>query len=135
MAIARAFRLPYLMLACLVTACSVAASTAAEIPPGRWAGTDGQADVDASGAVFTFHCAAGTAAAPLTLDAEGRFDLAGRFERRAGPEPYRQLAARYRGRVAGDTLTLEVRLEDDTIAAGPMQLKLGAPPARLQSCR
>ena len=123
------------LLMLLLVACGAEAPDPAEIPAGVWSGSDARATVGASGAAFAFHCAAGSAPNPLTLDADGEFDLAGSYELQAGPEPYRQQAARFRGQVRGRTMTLEVRMDDGSRAQGPTELVLGASESQLRRCR
>lgn len=113
-------------------ACGAAGPTPTEIPAGAWGGDGVRATVSAEGASFELDCAGAAIAPPLALDGEGRFDLPGWWERRAGPEPYRRRDARFRGRVLGATLTLQIALPDTTETQGPYELTLGGsgrPPA------
>jgi len=119
----------------LLLACGTEAPDPTEIPAGVWAGRDARATVDASGTQFAFRCAAGSAPPPLTLDSSGRFDLPGSYELQAGPEPYRREPARFRGKVRGQAMTLEVRLGDGSLAWGPGELVLGGPEPQLMPCR
>lgn len=123
------------LLALWLMACGTEGPDPAEIPAGVWAGPDARVTVAASGAEFAFHCGAGSAPPPLTLDSSGRFALAGSYELQAGPEPYRQQPARFRGRVRGQAMTLEVRLDDGSLARGPSELILGGPEPQLRRCR
>ncbi len=106
------------------------------IPFGVWAGPEARLDVDTSGAHFRFGCAAAEVAPPLSLDDDGRYDLAGSYTFQAGPEPYPTFPARFVGRVRGQALTVEVRLQGDPPhVVGPFDLRLGAEPPQLGLCR
>ncbi len=129
------WRMQPALLAVLLSACGTEAPDPAEIPAGVWAGSDARAAVATAGGTFAFHCAAGSAPAPLKLDRDGDFDLPGTYELQAGPEPYRQQAARFRGRVRGRSMTLEVRLDDGSRVQGPVELTLGGSESQLRRCR
>jgi len=66
---------------------------------------------DAS-AIIEFDCAHGTLDAPFAVDSDGRFDIAGSFQREGGPVGENQTAvkepARYAGTIKNDTMTLMV---------------------------
>ncbi|MDT5294095.1 MAG: hypothetical protein QOJ76_975 [Acidobacteriota bacterium] len=83
---------------------------------GAWGGEHVRLNVRAGGGVLEFDCARGEVSAPFALDGEGRFDLPGTFTREA-PGPIRinrqptASPARYSGRVAGQTMTLSIKVE------------------------
>lgn len=114
-----------LLLALPAIACGAASPTPAEIPAGTWAGEGARASVSADGASFDLDCAGARIAPPLALDGDGRFDLPGWWERRAGPEPYRRRDARFRGRLQGSTLAFEIALPESAETLGPYELALG----------
>jgi hypothetical protein len=109
------------------------------VAPGRWGGMGIAIEVTAAGAKIEFDCAHGTLDAPLSLDAEGRFDLPGTFAReRPGPtrvdgEGEAGEPVRYSGRLEGDTLTLQVGAGKDRRPMRPISAVLGRPP-RLRKC-
>ncbi len=136
------------MTAAVLLAASLAGATPPPTPPagsparvasGRWGGMGIAIEVTASGAKIEFDCASGTIDSPLTLDAEGRFDLPGTFVRqRPGPtrlgdgeregEP-----VRYSGRLDGDTLTLELHAPKERHGTPAFSAVLGRTP-RLHRC-
>jgi hypothetical protein len=126
---------PGLLLVLPAIACGAAGPTPAEIPAGAWTGDGARATVSPEGASLALDCAGAAIAPPLTLDGEGRFDLAGWWERRAGPEPYRRRDARFRGRVQGATLTLDIVLLDGAEKQGPYELTLGGSGRPPSLCR
>lgn len=80
-----------------------------------WGGDHIAVEVTASGATIEFDCAHGTIDSVLTLDQDGRFDVAGSYTReRPGPirddDPPQSQAARYRGSLKDATLTLVITL-------------------------
>jgi hypothetical protein len=82
---------------------------------GVWGGAHARMEVVEGGVNFEFDCAAGQINRPVALDGEGRFDVKGTFNaQHAGPvlrdEEANARAARYSGRVRGETLTLTVTL-------------------------
>lgn len=128
----RSLAVAVLLVGLLVCACD---RDLVAIPFGVWAGPEARLDVDASGARFRFGCAAAEIAPPLSLDGDGRYDLAGSYTFQAGPEPYPTFPAQFVGRVRGRALTVEVRLQGDPRVIGPFDLRLGAEPPQLGLCR
>jgi hypothetical protein len=107
------------------------------VPEGKWGGVGLLVEVGAGGAKVELDAGHGSIEGPLSLDAEGRFEANGTLVReRPGPthiggEDAGADAARYRGTIAGETLTLDITLTKSGTAIGPLQAKLGAP-ARLR---
>ena len=107
------------------------------VPEGKWGGVGVLVEVGANGAKVELDAAHGSIEGPLSLDAEGRFEANGTLVRerpgptRIGGEDAGAEPARYRGTIAGDTLTLDVILTRSGTAIGPLQAKRGAP-ARLR---
>lgn len=87
-------------------------------------------DVDANGAQLDFDCAHATINQPLKLDANGNFDAAGLYVReRGGPvrsdDDQSGQPARFKGRLAGNSLTLTIALEGAAESIGPFTLEFG----------
>jgi len=107
------------------------------IVPGMWGGRHIAIQVTAGGAEVEFDCAHGTIEQPITLDADGRFDVPGTFVTEGGPvsvpvdpdarSPQKVLAARYKGRVEGKKLILTV-LIDSGKPSDPFSLTHDNPP-------
>ena len=102
-------------LACAAPTPTPSAGDPSRVAPGRWGGTGIAVEVTASGANIELDCAHGTIDAPLSLDAEGRFDQPGTFVReRPGPvrldEEDKGEPARYSGRLDGEELTLQIQV-------------------------
>lgn len=120
---------------CLLAALAVPAPpptpTPAPVPEGDWGGVGLRLVVSARDATVELDAAHGTIEGPLALDAEGRFEANGTFVRerpgptRAGAEDAAE-PARYRGTIAGETLTLEITLTRSGTAIGPLQARRGA---------
>ena len=110
----------------LVLACSSPTAPAAE---GSWGGTEVSLELSRSGGTLTYLCGAGTIDS-WTLESDGRFAGTGLHYFGGGPVPPRGRPphpARYAGRVAGDRLTLTVRLTDIGQMLGPYRLERGGP--------
>ena len=113
------------------------ASGLERVPNGEWGGRHARLSVSDEGAKVELDCAHGAVESPLQLDAEGRFDVAGRLVLEGGPEregvedPGRPV--RYAGRTDGRDLTLEIVFEGGR-RQGPFRLGLGRPP-RLFKCQ
>ena len=106
-------------------------SGATAVPDGRWGGEHAALEASAAGATIRFDCAHGSTSARLTLDREGRFDLAGDFvKEHGGPirknEAEDRRRARYRGRVKDGTMTLTVEVEGESAPIGPFTLERGS---------
>jgi hypothetical protein len=108
-------------------------------------------DVTESGATIEYDCGHGTIDERIVPDADGRFDVRGTFEGETGG-PAKDIsavdengnvtskgaggvgqAARYTGRITGQTLTLTVTLAETGGRVGTFTLKRGAA-ARLFKC-
>ena len=90
----------------------------AKVAGGTWGGGGVRLSVAEGGATVEFDCAHGTLK-ELLLDAGGNFDVAGTFvPERGGPvredegEERKGQPARYSGKVAGKTMTLNVKLDE-----------------------
>jgi hypothetical protein len=86
------------------------------LPAGPWGGATVILEVVADGADVEFECARGRISTPIKLDDKGDFDVPGTFGAE-GRGPSRDdtgssSAARYKGHVDGDTMTLNVTIGD-----------------------
>ncbi len=104
------------------------------VPTGTWGGDDGGLIVTAEGAHAHIGCTLGDVAGTIALDAEGRFDIEGRWNVDAFPVNRGIVhPARIFGRTDGATLSLAVRLTDTHRDLGPVLLTRGREP-RMQDC-
>ncbi len=127
------------MLAVLGPALGLAAGRqGSRVPSGAWGGAHIALDVTDAGATVTFDCAKGTISAPLLLDRDGRFALAGTFApERGGPtrkDGERARPARYTGSLHESTLTVAVLLTENSETVGTFTLTRGGA-ARLVRCQ
>jgi hypothetical protein len=96
---------------------------------GEWRAPEVMLSLDRSGGTTEYGCAHGGLSAPVILDADGRFDVAGIHVREHGgpiheDEVVDSLPALYTGELVGGELTLLVRLPEETI--GPFVLRRDA---------
>ncbi len=108
-----------------------------EVATGTWGGEHILLQVSDKGAEVEFDCAHGQITQPMAVNQHGDFDVPGTFTaEHGGPvrrdEPASVNQARYSGHVEGDTLSLTVALEKDTL--GPFSLTHGGRPI-LTKCR
>ena len=96
---------------------------------GTWGGTDAGLIATDSGAHLHIGCTLGNVAEPITLDAEGRFDVPALYNITAYPVDLGVVhPARVSGVVIGRYLRLTVQLSDTAVAIGPVRLRLGIEP-------
>jgi hypothetical protein len=118
--------------------CAAGFGAPRRVPAGTWGGTGISMDVTEAGASLDYDCAHGTVDEPLTLDGEGRFDARGLHYREHGG-PIREGAeekgqpVRYLGQIAGDTMTLTIRLLDGDGTVGSYTLVRGKS-GRIRKC-
>jgi hypothetical protein len=124
----------------LVVACAAgpgAASRVDRVPQGEWGGEHVRLTVTDAGGTIEFDCAHGSLDAPLTLGADGRFDVKGTLVAEGGPtrkdDTENASPARYRGSSDARQMRLEVTLESGESAGTFSLVKSG--PARLFKCR
>ena len=87
----------------------------ATIAQGVWGGEQVVLEVGPEQALLRLGCAEGVFAAPVALDADGRFAVAGSYSAEGGgpsASAHRHISARFEGQVAGSSLTLTVRRGD-----------------------
>lgn len=125
--------------AALAAFSALAFARGADVQSGTWAGEHIVMEVSGAGATVEFDCAHGTIDAPLTLDGEGRFDVAGSLTpEKGGPirgdQAPRAVPARYSGSLKDSTLTVTVVLTESKETVGVFTLRLGARP-RLFKCK
>ena len=87
-----------------------------KIPTGAWGGDHISIEVGEKSATIEYDCAHGVIEGPLTIDANGRFNLHGTHTpERGGPvhadEQQRSQPAKYAGSVSGNKMTLTLKLE------------------------
>lgn len=132
-----AIALPVLVLALSGAGCAGSGNSAAPLPTtvalGTW-GADG-AGVIVSDTLVHVHvgCTKGDFRRPETLDADGRFNVAGTYLLRAYPIALGPLLpARFSGVIRGSTMTLSVAVDDTVdkalVALGPVTIRLGKEP-------
>jgi hypothetical protein len=127
-------RLVLALFALIIGACAASRMAPDSVPSGTWGGDDGGLIVTAEGAHAHIGCTLGDVAGAIPLDAEGRFELEGRWNVDAFPVDRGILhPARLSGWTDGRTLSLAVRLSDTGQALGPVLLTLGKEP-RMQNC-
>lgn len=138
----------YVWVECLVLAlalvpaaraCSYAQAGDAEQEGVVWGGTDVQMVMMAQGATLEFDCAHGAIVQAVKPDARGQFSAAGTFTpERGGPvmkdNPPRDLPAVYKGTVDGDTMRLQVVLDDKAQQPPQFTLTRGQQ-GRVRKCR
>jgi len=105
---------------------------------GRWGGSHIELEITDDGATVDYDCAHGRLTEQLRPDRDGRFSAQGTYvPERPGParegEGDRGAAARYEGRVEGDTMTLTVTLAEDGHTVGTFTLTRGRR-GRLRKC-
>jgi len=87
------------------------------IPTGTWGGQHIQMTVHAKSATIEYDCATGVIHGPLTVDANGNFNLRGTHRMmRGGPvragETPNDHPATYTGSIKGNTMTLNLKIDD-----------------------
>ena len=100
------------------------------IKTGTWGGSQIGIEVTSDGAEINYPCARGSIKGPLTLDANGNFDLSGmHITEHPGPvrndETGNSHPARYTGKVTGDQITIRVTLTDTKEDVGTFTLTYG----------
>jgi hypothetical protein len=128
-----------LLMPILVSAAMLGAGQGDRVASGEWGGRGAILTVRDDGGSVELDCAHGSVEV-LSLDKDGRFDVAGRLAREhSGPirrdETDSSAPARYRGSVEGQTMTLTIVVGDDgSQTLGPFALTLGSA-GRLMKCR
>jgi len=118
-----------------------AAKRVSRLAEGTWGGRGAVLRVTAEGAEAEFDCAHGAIEGRIELDARGGFDVAGTFVPEGGPvsvpaegaDREKGFKARYRGRVEGKKLTLDVTVKETGGGSGEIVLTHGQEP-RLEKC-
>jgi hypothetical protein len=95
-----------------------------------WGGQDVRLRINAEGATVEFDCANGKILQPIKADANGEFTARGTYTPgRFGPirkdDPPREMPAIYKGKISGDTVHLQVILENKAIQPPPFTLTKG----------
>lgn len=97
---------------------------------GTWGGRHVGMEVTGEGATLDFDCAHAIIEQPIKLDANGSFNVPGRyFQERGGPvrsdADQSGQPAHFKGSLAGKTLTLTVMLDGSSGSVGPFTLEFG----------
>lgn len=101
---------------------------------GTWGGTDAGLIATDTSAHLHIGCTLGNVDGPITLDADGAFDVAALYNITAYPVDRGIVhPARVTGIVTGRYLRLTVQLTDTAVTLGPVRLRLGAEPGMV-SC-
>jgi hypothetical protein len=128
--------LPFLLLLMACASDPSSASRLERVPSGPWGGQHVRLAVDDTGATIDFDCAHGRLEEPLVLDEQGAFDVKGNLVREGGPTPpddtEKAQAARYKGTIDGDRMSLALVLSDGQ-TGGSFTLTKGAV-SRLFKC-
>jgi hypothetical protein len=127
-----------LLVAVVWIGCAGASPAKGRPLTGTWGGEHISLELTAEGGRVEYDCAHGTLDGPLVPDREGRFEAAGTHTAEHGG-PVREgeeetgRPARYRGKVAGNSMTLTVTLTDSGDEVGTFTLTRGVTP-RLTKC-
>jgi hypothetical protein len=124
------------LLGLLVSSCissSVLPPSDGILARGTWGGENSAVIVTASAAHVHVGCTFGDMPGNIQLDANGRFTIDGSYVLRAYPiQVGPPLPAQFSGRVAGNTLTLAIAVNDTVekkvIALGPITVVFGRQP-------
>jgi hypothetical protein len=123
-------------------ACSTTATTRVPsdglIPLGTWGGDSGGLIVGDTAMHLHVGCTYGDASGRVTVDRNGRFDIAGSYMLRAYPITIGPaVPARFTGQLDGETITITATVDDTvthtTVVRGPVTVMLGVDP-RLGPC-
>lgn len=119
-----------------------AALSATPVPPrtlaeGGWGGDHVGATVSGNGVRFELDCAHASIEGPVALDAEGRFDVRGIYAKES-PGPVRPdtangQPARFRGRIEGEAMSLDIVLTGSGEDVGSFALRKDRLP-RIRKC-
>lgn len=117
-----------------LSACTAAPKTGEPLT-GAWGGAHISLQLDESGGVLEYDCAAGSIDEPVRLDASGRFSARGTHTpNTGGPERVDverpRVPAEYSGQITGTRMTLSVRAPQEL---GPFTLSRGGS-AQLMRC-
>ena len=128
---ARTFLVPALAL---VAACGASRLEPGTVAVGTWGGDEAGLLVRADGAHAHIGCTYGDVAGPIPFDADGRFDVAAKWNVSAFPIDRGIFhEARMSGRLSGRSLTFTAKLTDTGQVLGPVAVTLGREP-RMANC-
>ena len=104
---------------------------------GEWGGEGVAAVIETGSASFEFDCAHASVPGGLSFHEDGSFEVSGIWVPEGGPvsndPPPDELAAVFRGRIGGTSMSLEVDIIPRDVMAGPYQLRRGQSPI-LRKC-
>jgi len=112
---------------------STASHPGDELSEGTWGGDRAGAVVQAAGVHVHVNCTKGDFPAPIALDEDGRFSVAGSYVLRAYPvEVGPSLPAQFAGVVIGKRLTMTIAVNDTVeqklVVLGPVTVTFGREP-------
>jgi hypothetical protein len=122
----------------LAAACGASRIEPGNVAIGTWGGQEAGLLVHADGTHAHIGCTYGDVAGPIPFDADGRFDVAARWNVSAFPIDRGVFHdARMSGRLRGRSLTFSARLGDTGQVLGPAVVTLGREPtmANCPICR
>jgi hypothetical protein len=107
--------------------------------PEVWGGDHVSMVMSSQSTTFEFDCAQGVVMSPIKAESDGDFTVTGTYTpQRGGPikkdSPPADLPATYKGTIHGDTMTVEVLLENKSQQPPPLTLKRGQT-GRVTKCR
>lgn len=132
-----------LVTAISVSCCRLAAQQSGgdETNPGQvlWGGPNIRITQDAQGATLEFPCADGKILEPIKPDAKGEFTARGtytpgQFGAIRRDNPPREQPAIYKGTISGNSMSLQILLDNKEMQPEPFALTKGSP-GRLVKCR
>lgn len=129
----------WLALGTVISCATATGPDERRVATGPWGGPHAALSVTDAGAHIEFDCASGDITQPLALDAAGKLSVKGVYTREhSGPvgadEESDRKPARYTGRLAGSTLTIDVILADSNEPIGTFTLERGVE-SGVRKCR
>jgi hypothetical protein len=118
----------------LLAACGASRLEPGNVAVGTWGGEEAGLLVRADGAHAHIACTYGDVAGPIPFDADGRFDVAAKWNVSAFPIDRGVFhEARLSGQLRGRGLTFSARLDDTGQVLGPVVVTLGREP-KMANC-
>jgi len=126
-------------LLCTMLLCAMAMGQSNDEHSQRWGGRGILLQMTTSGATIEFACGHGNITQPISPNAAGEFSVVGTYTPEIGGpvrknNPPGDLAATYKGTISGDTMHLEILLEDKDRQPPPFTLTRGSA-GKVVKCR